>query len=165
MCACVQGRSPARACAASAGRFRPSPSPAGAAVPLCGGYASLVARRRLLVVARLFVLAFACLFVCLCFVCLLVCLFVCLFVCLVGCLRAYLFVCFLSFVTAARAWRGSGARESRVRSSKSSVALSVNEPSPGADVGGVDPVSGQMWQAEPSASAVVAAVGPLPVQM
>ncbi len=71
-------------------------------------------------------------------------LFVCLFVCLFlfACLRLYLFVCFLLLVTAARAWRGSGARESRVRSSEFSVTLSIDRfrcrcgrktsPSPGA---------------------------------
>ncbi len=80
-----------------------------------------------------------------------VCLFVCLFV-LFACLRLYLFVCFLLLVTAARAWCGSGARESRVRSSEFSVALSIDRfrcrcgrktsPSPGEDVACNAPSSG-----------------------
>ncbi len=82
--------------------------------------ASLVARRRLLVVARLLVLAFACLFVWLCFVCfvclfvfcLFVCLcFVCLFVfCLFGWVLTRLFVCLFPVLghcssSLAREWR------------------------------------------------------------
>jgi hypothetical protein len=57
-----------------AGSAAPSPSPAGAAVPLCGGYASLVARLAF-ARCRTAVRSRFCLFVCLC-----VGLFACLFV-------------------------------------------------------------------------------------